>query len=94
MKHAKPNKSFTKRFKENFKSTFLLFLAVIMLIAAMIFGIFAVYEYANSGLPGYEERPYFSVEPWTMGVELVTEKPDPTYPKYFTYNTEETKTNG
>lgn len=90
MKHAKPNKSFAKRFKENL----LLLLAVIMLIAAMIFAIFAVCEYANSGLPGYEERPYFSVEPWTMGVELVTEKPDPTYPRYFTYNTEETKTNG
>lgn len=99
MKHAKPKKSLDERFretvkKENFKNTLLLIFIAIILALAMIFAVLSLYEYANSGLPGYEEKPYFSVEPWTMGVELVTEKPDPTYPTYFTYNIEETETNG
>lgn len=99
MKHAKSNKDFDKQFKETakketFKSTLLLIFIGIILVLTMIFAVLSLYEYANSELPGYEEKPYFSVEPWTIGVELVTEEPAPTHPTYFTYNTEETETNG
>lgn len=99
MKHAKPNKDFNERFKEtvkkeNFKNALPIIFVSIILALAMIFAVLSLYEYANSGFSGYEEKPYFSVEPWTMGVELVTEGPEPTYPTYFTYNTEETETNG
>lgn len=94
MKHAKPKKSLDERFKETVKSTLFLIFVGIILALAMIFAVLSLYEYANSGLPGYEEKPYFSVEPWTIGVELVTEKPEPTYPTHFTYNIEETETNG
>lgn len=99
MKHAKPKESLDERFKkavkkETRKNTLLLVFVGIMLALAMMFAILSLYEYANSGQPGYEEKPYFSVEPWTMGVELVTEEQDPTYPTYFVYNTEETETNG
>lgn len=99
MKHAKPNKGFYERFKEtvkkeNFKNALLLIFVGIILALAMIFAILSLYEYANSGLPGYKEKPYFTVEPWTIGVEIVTEEPEPIYPKYFNYNIEETETNG
>ena len=86
MKHAKPRKIH--------KKALLIIFVVAALVLSMIFAILSLYEYANSGQPGYEEKPYFSVEPWTMGVELVTEESDSTYPTYFVYNTEETETNG
>lgn len=86
MKHAKPRKIP--------KKALLLIFVGIALALTMIFAILLIYEYANSKYSGYEEKPYFSVEPWTMGVERVTEEPEPTYPTYFTYNTEETETNG
>lgn len=78
MKHAKPKKT-------NWPVIIVTILVVIATIVAFIFAVYYVFEYHQSGLPGYEEKAYFSVEPWTMGVELVTEEPEPTYPLYFEY---------
>lgn len=86
MKHAKPRKIPKK-------ALFLIFV-VAVLVLSMIFAILLLFDYASSGYSGYKETPYFSIEPWTMGIERVTEEPEPTYPTYFTYKTKETETNG
>ena len=78
MKHAKPP-------KHNWLEIAVIIILVITTIAAFIFAAYFLLDYSNSGLPGYEEKAYFSVEPWTIGVELVTEEPEPTYPKHFEY---------
>lgn len=86
MKHAKPRKIPKK-------ALFLIFV-VTALVLSMIFAILLLFDYASSKYSGYKETPYFSIEPWTMGIERVTEEPEPTYPTYFTYKTKETETNG
>lgn len=78
MKHAKPP-------KHNWLEIVVIIMLVITTIVAFIFAAYFLFDYNNSGLPGYEEKAYFSVEPWTIGVELVTEEPEPTYPKHFEY---------
>ena len=86
MKHAKPRKILKK-------ALFLIFV-VAALVLSMIVAILLLFDYASSGYSGYKETPYFSIEPWTMGIERVTEEPEPTYPTYFTYKPKETETNG
>ena len=79
MKHARPP-------KRSLPIRILAIIIVILLVISLIFGmVYSLVKYSNSGLPGYKEKPYFSVEPWTIGVELVTEEPELTYPRYFEY---------
>lgn len=87
MKHAKPRKT-------NWPVVMVTIISVIALVALFIFMCYEVFDFHNSGKIEYHEKPYFTVEPWTIGVELATGGPTPTYPKYFTYNTEETETDG